>query len=785
MLEITHKIKDYLLIKKSGLFDEEYYCLQYPDVRQADVDPLWHFVSVGWKEGRDPSPVFITVQYLEANVDVGAADVNPLTHYILFGDKEKRLLVPPVLSSVSIPIVTLNTTNEDSKENNKYLAAYNAAINKAIEQQSNNYVEYETHETNSANSIKVIAFYLPQFHPFPENDLWWGKGFTEWTNVSKAIPQFLGQKQPHLPGELGFYDLRIPEVQERQVELAKNYQISGFCFYYYWFDGKRLLNTPLDNFVNNPRIDFPFCLCWANENWTRRWDGAESEVLISQDHNIESDSKIVFDLIPYLMKSNYITVEGRPLILIYRKDILSDCNQITRNWREAITQAGLPDPMILIGATFGNYYDPTPDGFDGIFEFPPHSNPDTPYPETLDKVTLLNPDFQGNIYFYKDMVNSFAKSSAKLEFPIFRTVTPSWDNEARKPGRGTCYHESTPQLYRSWLDDALLYTKQRRSPNKQLIFINAWNEWGEGAHLEPDREHGYAYLQETYDAIKTYVKSQSIEPEFNYVKNIDVAVICHLFYPDQWPIIADKLQIIPMPFDLYITHPSSVLGEVEKIKQSMPNLKSIEVINRGRDIAPFYELMTRIDDLHYKGILKLHTKKTVHRVDGQRWFKDILGCLLPNEIKVNQIINKLRETETPLIIAPSKHVLYSENYWGISEEMVNNKQHIKKLSEKLNISTIGFPFVAGSMFWASPKAFSRMIDLDLGLLDFELELGQKDGTLAHAMERFLGLLAYENASDFLEIDNNGDINKIEIKEVRKRTDFDFAMATNNGKPIKQ
>jgi lipopolysaccharide biosynthesis protein len=355
-------------------------------------------------------------------------------------------------------------------------------------------------EAFSGNAlVRLIAFYLPQFHPIPENDEWWGKGFTEWTNVSKAVPQFVGHHQPHLPGELGFYDLRIPEVQRRQVELARQYGIHGFCFYYYWFHGKRLLERPLNQFLNDPEIDFPFCICWANENWTRRWDGRENEILIGQEHSIEGDMEFIRDVIPILKHKNYICINGRPVLIVYRANILPDPVGTVRRWKDYCQSVGLKEPYLLAAQTHF-FFDAVKIGFDAAVQFPPHSKTQV---DIKHKLKILNPNYKGHVVNYADAWPTFGDSSSTQNYRVFQTVFPGWDNEPRKPGNGYTFAFSTPSEYQKWLQCSINTALKNDDPDERIVFINAWNEWAEGAHLEPDRRFGYAYLQATLDALKS------------------------------------------------------------------------------------------------------------------------------------------------------------------------------------------------------------------------------------------------------------------------------------------
>lgn len=342
--------------------------------------------------------------------------------------------------------------------------------------------------------VRLIAFYLPQFHPIPENDEWWGKGFTEWTNVTKAVPRFPGHYQPRLPGELGFYDLRVPDILRKQANLAKRYGIGGFCFHHYWFGGRRLLEHPLDTLLNHPDIDLPFCINWANENWSRRWDGRDHDTLMAQQHSPEDDIAFAVSLEPLFRDPRYIRIDGRPLLMLYRPSLLPDAAATVRRWRSHFVRAGSGDPYIVMAQSFDEV-DPTKYGMDAAAGFPPH-NAGWNGTQLQGTLNLFDPEYRGQVVDY-DQMASRAMANKPVEFTLFPGVCPAWDNEARKPNRGFCFIGSTPQKYGRWLAEACRTSLELTRPDERIVFINAWNEWGEGAYLEPDRHFGYAYLAET------------------------------------------------------------------------------------------------------------------------------------------------------------------------------------------------------------------------------------------------------------------------------------------------
>ena len=352
--------------------------------------------------------------------------------------------------------------------------------------------------------LKYIAYYLPQFHAIPENDAWWGAGFTEWTNVTKAAPRFVGHEQPKLPADLGFYDLSTPATMARQIELARAHGIHGFCFYYYWFNGRTLLETPLTNLLADPSLDIPFCLCWANENWTRRWDGQENEVLMEQSHSARDDLNFIQHIAPYLRDTRYIRIDGKPLLLVYRATLLADAKATAQRWRAWCRDNGIGEICIAAVRSF-EIEDPRPFGFDLAIDFPPHRLRNAP--PITPSLTLLDEAFSGEVLDYRDtaMLAALGLSSEQPpEFPVLRGVMAGWDNDARRNGRGRVFHHASPSAYASWLRITSTHTLRHNPPHLRYVFINAWNEWAEGAYLEPDRRFGHGYLAATADTLRLF-----------------------------------------------------------------------------------------------------------------------------------------------------------------------------------------------------------------------------------------------------------------------------------------
>jgi lipopolysaccharide biosynthesis protein len=356
--------------------------------------------------------------------------------------------------------------------------------------------------------MKFYAFYLPQYHPIPENNRWWGKGFTEWTNVTKSRPLFRGHRQPQLPSDLGFYDLRCPQVRYDQAAMASEYGVDGFIYYHYWFHGQRLLGQPLDDLLTDENYCFPFALCWANETWARTWDGLDHEVLIKQEYSRKDHKEHANFLAKVFAKENYIKVKNRPLLLLYRPAKVEDLEYFLTCLIEECKENNLEEPFIsYVRASFSNEnstFDYT--GCDAIVDFQPNSE-DYPKPVGIKnkfvnflKVMLPDSFYQflkvnTKIYktisyydFVENKVNNPFSSDRKIIFPC---CFPSWDNSPRRT-TPTIIQNDEPKIFYQWLESA---ADQVRNQEEPIVFINAWNEWAEGCHLEPDQELGHKFLE--------------------------------------------------------------------------------------------------------------------------------------------------------------------------------------------------------------------------------------------------------------------------------------------------
>ncbi len=356
--------------------------------------------------------------------------------------------------------------------------------------------------------IKPIAIYLPQFHPIPENDEWWGKGFTEWTNVAKAKPRFKGHYQPHLPADLGFYDLRLEESRLAQEELAKEHGIYGFCYYHYWFNGKRMLYEPLDRKLKNSNESLPFMMCWANENWTRSWDGKDNEILMKQENEDKDDiAHMIFLCENFFNDSRYIKHNGKPVFLIYRPNLFKDINKTIDKWREIAREKGIGELHLGYMQSWGLIESPKKMGFDFAVEFQPNFSDARKmnlYSKILHKlkkklgIKIINKQVKDRIFDYSEFVDLQIMKTFKEE--VTPSLMPMWDNSPRRKNNAFIFTNSSPLAYEKWLKH-IKYNYPWKKNKEKFLFINAWNEWAEGNHLEPCVKWGKKYLEITKDVL--------------------------------------------------------------------------------------------------------------------------------------------------------------------------------------------------------------------------------------------------------------------------------------------
>ncbi len=371
--------------------------------------------------------------------------------------------------------------------------------------------------------LRPIAIHLPQFHPIPENDQHWGKGFTEWTNVTKAKPLFEGHYQPHLPADMGFYDLRMPEARQAQADLAREYGIYGFCYYHYWFSGQKVLERPVEEILRFGKPDFPFMLCWANENWTRKWDGGNNEIIFKQNYSLQDDIAHIQYLIPFFKDPRYIRINDKPVFCIYRSTLIPDMEATIKIWREECAKENI-DLYLCRFETFGDFGEGfIKNGFDAGIEFNPFSAIMKEFQNHLSVQLSKNINYRVknriNKLLKRDEQNSKIRNQAlrwidyndflnflmdkykrQGDYTFYPCITPSWDNTARNSINPFMFLNSNPAKFKKWFEFHL-HNFAPPTQEENFIFINAWNEWAEGNHMEPCQKWGLQYLQTIKDSL--------------------------------------------------------------------------------------------------------------------------------------------------------------------------------------------------------------------------------------------------------------------------------------------
>lgn len=634
--------------------------------------------------------------------------------------------------------------------------------------------------------VKMMAFYLPQFHTFRENDEWWGKGFTEWTNVRSGDSRFAGHYQPRVPHEdFGYYDLSDIEILRKQAELAKQHGIYGFCFYYYWFSGKRLMEKPVDMLLQHPEIDLPFCLCWANENWTRAWDGQNRNVLIAQDYSDNDDICFMEDLKKYIDDERYIRINGKPLIMVYNPGQIPDCKKSFMQWRNRAKEIGIGEILIWTCQTSNNTAEALKieDCIDAEVEFPPHNM-------WMDEAAIRGVDLHGKsafLYNYPkvvDLVLEKIKQENKNKVPVHHGCMLAWDNAARRKDAWFTYCGFSLKSLYKWVANIAENARKSFSSEERFIFINAWNEWGEGTYLEPDQKYGYANINTVSKALMgipfqndlKIVNNSDEKLEVEEFENKDnfpkIAIQIHMFYLDTLEETIFYLNQVPYTFDCYISTDTNEKKEnIKKMFLEKCSCRKVEVDvfeNRGRDVAPFLiQMKDKVDK--YKYICHIHSKKTKTNDHGNEWRKYIFTHLLGNKEYLKRVF-KIFESDVKMgILMPETYpVLELQAEWGGNKEGVQTLLNQLGIEENLPKDPV---FPVGNMFWARVDAVKKIFEYGLKQSDFPREAGQVNATIAHQIERSWIYIIKDCGYHYQKIFNNCWIKQKEVERKKRALVF--------------
>ena len=564
--------------------------------------------------------------------------------------------------------------------------------------------------SNYSTEIKTIALYLPQFHSIKENDKWWGKGFTEWTNVKKAMPLYKGQYQPRIPrceyDYLCYYNLTNPDTIKKQVELAKSHGIYGFGIYYYWFSGKRLLEKPLDIIINHKEINFKFLLIWANENWTKKWDGKNNEILIKQEYKEKDPKDFINDIKKYLLDLRYIKMKEKKVIGIYEPFKIPNFNKTISIWRRQSRKLGIGELFILICLNHYKINDfQNLNIFDGAYEFPPR--------DSLGYKINNKPYFLYTATLYKDQ--NFININGN--FFVFRGSMLEFDNTPRKKNSVIFENYSPEQIY--MINKKIItWTREKYNKDDRFIFINAWNEWGEGTYLEPDNKYGFASINSLSKALFNfpYIENNLNISKFNI--NSSILVLAYIYNETLIKEIIDKTNNIPMNFDIYFLINNLVKKEI--IEQNIYNyskVKKFEIINYENNKNNITSIVVILKYIikNYKYLCHIQDQIYKYNYLNDDLKNYLLNNLLGNTNIIKEIINDFEYNFKLGFIFPEIYykILLQYGEMPLRLDKIKMKYLFKKLFNGFKFgSKIVIP--VGNMFWSKTKAiypfFEKKID---------------------------------------------------------------------------
>ena len=574
--------------------------------------------------------------------------------------------------------------------------------NKSPEYEKN--IDFSSLKTN----IKAIALYLPQFHETKENNQFWGKGFTEWTNVKRGRPLYEGHHQPRFPGDeygyLGYYDLKNIKVFERQVKLAKSHGIYGFGIYYYWFSGKKVLQKPLDNFMKHSHIEFHFLLIWANENWTKKWNGGDQEILIKQEYRQNDPQKYIKDIKKYIIDRRYIRIDNKPVLGLYEPSKIPNLARTISIWREKSKELGIGNIFILICMNKNKTQDfERLNLFDGAYEFPPRNSFENL--RIPNKRTLLYSEL-----LYKSSLFNETRINFK-NFSLFRGTMVEWDNSARTINH-EIFENYSPEQFYIFNKIIVNWTLNHYNKENQFIFINAWNEWGEGSYLEPDDKFGYASINSLSKAIFGISYSEN----FSSIGENRIAFF--VFLNNEYLIeeIINKINNIPYIYDLFIYINNNINKEFLNqyiVLNSKAYYYEIKLIDNEKIYLLIFLYNFRYKAKKYKYISHINSIYPDDIDYFDEWKNYIYNNLIGNSKIISEIISDFEKNKEIGFIFPE--IYYKSKvqcHDKINDmDLIYLNHFLRKINPRAAILNKYVDFPEGNMFWAKINAIYQIFHL--------------------------------------------------------------------------